>query len=159
MATFIERKDLQPQAPYRAALLTYPANLRQALKDAQADPAKTLLGVGQGIGSTFVTKVMASAKPDFIWLDVEHGMFNRLELHEYVQPRRRNYRIDLIYRSAVQAGSHHSEGKSAIIVRVPKDDELSLTTALDAGAAGVVIPHCESAKDVTNMIKGAYYRE
>jgi 4-hydroxy-2-oxoheptanedioate aldolase len=27
-------------------------------------------------------QVLASAKPDFIWIDVEHGMFNRLTLHE-----------------------------------------------------------------------------
>jgi len=45
-----------------------------------------------------------------------------------------------------------------VIVRVPKHDEISLTTALDAGAAGIVIPHCESAKDVTDMLKEIYYR-
>jgi 4-hydroxy-2-oxoheptanedioate aldolase len=84
MATFLEQKALQPQAKHRAALLTYPANLRQALKDAQADQEKILFGVGQGIGSSAVTKVLASAQPDFIWLDVEHGMFNRSELYEYV---------------------------------------------------------------------------
>ena len=46
-----------------------------------------------------------------------------------------------------------------VIVRVPKHDEISLTTALDAGAAGIVIPHCESAEEVKDMIKEAFYRE
>lgn len=81
---YSEQPHLHPHAPYRAAMLTYPGNLRQALKDAMVDPAKTLFGVAHGIPSTFVTKLLASTKPDFIWIDVEHGMFNRLELHEYI---------------------------------------------------------------------------
>ena len=79
---YSEQKELHPTAPYRASMLTYPGNLRKALEDAQADGSKTLMGVAHGIPSTFVTKLIASAKPDFIWIDVEHGMFNRLELHE-----------------------------------------------------------------------------
>lgn len=46
-----------------------------------------------------------------------------------------------------------------VIVRVPKNDELSLTTALDAGAAGIVIPHVESAQEVRDMMKEMYYRK
>jgi 4-hydroxy-2-oxoheptanedioate aldolase len=79
---YSERPDLHADAPHRAAMLTNPGNLRQALKDAMEDPSKTLFGVAHGIPSTFVTKMLASTKPDFIWIDVEHGMFNRLELHE-----------------------------------------------------------------------------
>jgi 4-hydroxy-2-oxoheptanedioate aldolase len=45
-----------------------------------------------------------------------------------------------------------------VIVRVPKHDEVSLSTALDAGAAGIVIPHCESAEDVKHFMKDIYYR-
>jgi 4-hydroxy-2-oxoheptanedioate aldolase len=77
-----EQPELHTKAPYRAALLTFPGNFKKALQDAQADPNKTLLGVAHGIPSVFVTKVLASTKPDFIWIDVEHGMFNRLELYE-----------------------------------------------------------------------------
>jgi len=83
-APFSEQKDLHPVAPYRSALLTYPANFRQALKDAAEDRNKIQLGIAQGIPSMFVTKILASTKPDFIWLDVEHGMFDRLSLFEYV---------------------------------------------------------------------------
>lgn len=80
--SFLEQPDLHVKARHRAALLTHPGNFKQALLEAQEDPSKTLMGVAHGIPSTFVTKVLASAKPDFIWIDVEHGMFNRLELHE-----------------------------------------------------------------------------
>lgn len=137
---YSEQPHLHAQAPYRAAMLTYPGNLKKALRDAQADPAKTLFGVAHGIPSTFVTKLLASTKPDFIWIDVEHGMFNRLELHD-----------------AIHAAQTHSEGRALVIVRVPKHDELSLTTALDAGASGIVIPHVESAQEVKDMIKEMYY--
>lgn len=44
-----------------------------------------------------------------------------------------------------------------MIVRVPKHDEVSLTTALDAGAAGIIIPHTESAEEVKKFIKEMYY--
>jgi len=120
--------------------LTYPGNFREALRQAAVDPKKTLFGVGHGIPSTFVTKVIASTKPDFIWIDVEHGIFNRLTLYD-----------------AIHAAQHHSEGKSMVVVRVPKHDEVSLSTALDAGAAGIVIPHCESAQEVQKIIDEIYY--
>lgn len=81
---FSEQPSLHTHAPYRAASLTQPGNLRKALADAQADPSKALMGIAHGIPSTFLTKLIASTKPDFIWMDVEHGMFNRLTLHEYV---------------------------------------------------------------------------
>jgi 4-hydroxy-2-oxoheptanedioate aldolase len=61
--------------------------------------------------------------------------------------------------SAIHAAQHHSEGKSLVIVRVPKHDEVSLTTALDAGASGIIIPHTESAQDVKDKIREIYYRE
>jgi 4-hydroxy-2-oxoheptanedioate aldolase len=137
---FPEQPELHTVAPHRAAMLTYPGNFREALRQAQADPTKTLLGVAQGIPSVFVTKVLASTKPDFIWLDVEHAMFDRLTLFD-----------------AIQAAQHHSEGKSMVVVRVPKHDETALSTALDAGAAGIIIPHCESAQEIRDKIKEVYY--
>lgn len=45
-----------------------------------------------------------------------------------------------------------------VVVRVPKHDEVSLSTSLDAGAAGVVFPHMETVDDVKEMIKKVYYR-
>jgi 4-hydroxy-2-oxoheptanedioate aldolase len=143
MASFTpysQQKQLHTEAPYRASVLTQPGNLKKALADAQADAAKTMMGVAHGIPSVFVTKLIASRKPDFIWIDVEHGMFDRLTLHD-----------------AIHAAQHHSEGHSLVIVRVPKHDEISLTTALDAGAAGIVIPHCESVEEVEHFKKEAFF--
>lgn len=46
-----------------------------------------------------------------------------------------------------------------VLVRVPKHDTVSISTALDAGAAGIVIPHVESAQEVKDKIKEIYFRE
>lgn len=59
--------------------------------------------------------------------------------------------------SAIHAAQHHSEGSTMVIVRVPKHDDVYLSTALDAGAAGVVIPHCETAEEVREKMKDIYY--
>ncbi|KAL7907466.1 Pyruvate/Phosphoenolpyruvate kinase-like domain-containing protein [Trichoderma velutinum] len=137
---YLEQTNLHSQAKWRSALLTYPGNLQEALREAQKDSKKTLFGVAQGIPSTFLTKVYASTRPDFVWFDVEHGMFDRLVLHD-----------------VIHATQHHSEGQTMAIVRVPEDDEISLTTALDAGAAGIIIPHCESKEEVEKFMKRIYY--
>lgn len=54
---YLEQPEVQVKAPHRAALLTYPGNLKEALRQAQEDPKKTLFGVAHGIPSVFVTKV------------------------------------------------------------------------------------------------------
>jgi 4-hydroxy-2-oxoheptanedioate aldolase len=54
---FPEQPQFHTVAEHRAAVLTYPANLRRALEQAKEDPRKTLIGVAQGIPSVFVTKV------------------------------------------------------------------------------------------------------
>ena len=54
---FLEQPELHTKAPFRAAVLTYPANFKEALSQAQADPRKILIGVAQGIPSVFLTKV------------------------------------------------------------------------------------------------------
>jgi len=40
-----------------------------------------------------------------------------------------------------------------------KGDVVSMATCLDAGAAGIVLPHCESAEEVQEILKEIYYRE
>lgn len=70
--SYAEQPQLHTKAPYRSALLTQSANGQEAMRRAFADPAKTLFGVAQGVPSVFVTKLLASTRPDFIWLDAEH---------------------------------------------------------------------------------------
>jgi len=46
-----------------------------------------------------------------------------------------------------------------VFVRVPRGDPTTLTSALDAGAAGIILPHTETAQDVRDLIKEVYYRK
>lgn len=73
---YLEQPHLRTKGPFRSSLLIHPGNFQEALNQAVADPKKTLFGVGTGIPSTFVTKVLASTEPDLIRNDVEHGMFD-----------------------------------------------------------------------------------
>lgn len=61
--------------------------------------------------------------------------------------------------SAIHAAQHHSEGETFVIVRVPKEDEIVLSTALDAGASGIIIPHCETKEEVEEFMQKMYYRK
>jgi 4-hydroxy-2-oxoheptanedioate aldolase len=61
--------------------------------------------------------------------------------------------------SAVHAAQHHSEGRSMVIVRIPEHDEITLSTALDAGASGIVIPHCEDVEEIKKVVDAALYRK
>lgn len=54
---YLEQPQLHTKAKHRAALLTYPGNLRDAVRQAKEDPKKVLFGLGQGIPSVFATKV------------------------------------------------------------------------------------------------------
>jgi len=75
---YSSQSSLHIHDPYHAAMLTQPANLRQALKDA----SKSLMGIAHSIQSSSFTKLLAITKPYFLFIDVEHGMFDRLMLHE-----------------------------------------------------------------------------
>lgn len=46
-----------------------------------------------------------------------------------------------------------------VAVRVPAKDMTVLSTALDAGASAIVIPHCESVESVKAMLDEIYYRK
>ncbi|RAO66848.1 uncharacterized protein BHQ10_002860 [Talaromyces amestolkiae] len=127
--SYDEQPVSQSKATLRAALLTYPGNLQEALRRVRDNPQNTLFGVTQTIPSPAVTKALASARPDFIWIDTEHSTFDRLSLND-----------------AIHAAQHHSEGHTLAIVR-----------ALDAGASGIIIPHCESAEEVKQIIAKVYY--
>jgi 4-hydroxy-2-oxoheptanedioate aldolase len=61
--SYLYQPDLHTKAEHRAALLTYPGNLREALRQAKEDPKKTLFGVAHGIPSVFVTKVKTHPSP------------------------------------------------------------------------------------------------
>ena len=53
-----KQPGLHVDAPHRAALLTFPGNLKAALQESLEDPQKTMIGVAHGIPSVYLTKVV-----------------------------------------------------------------------------------------------------
>jgi len=54
---YLEQVEIHTKAKFRAALLIYPGNFKEALRQAASDPKKTLFGAAHGIPSPYVTKV------------------------------------------------------------------------------------------------------
>ena len=81
-------------------------------------------------------EIAADAGFDWLFLDWEHGLHDVRSLQQIVQ--------------AVG-------GKCASIIRVPANDPVWIAKALDTGAAGLIIPHIESAGDIERAIRSAKY--
>lgn len=80
--TYKNATHLHVQAPHRPAQLTQPHNLKGVLKSMSKDPSKAIFGVGQGIPSVFLSKVLGQAGADFVWLDGEHSLWDRSTIYE-----------------------------------------------------------------------------
>jgi len=102
--------------------------LKKALKNGLA-----VLGTWCDLPSPAVANVLAKAKLDFVIIDMEHGPMD--------------YRIAQEMAFAVEC-----EGASALI-RVPSLNESDILRALDAGAAGIIVPHIESVEDRKKVVK------
>lgn len=80
--SYANAKHLHVHAPLRPAQLTQPHNLKGLLRSMKGDPKKAIFGVGQGIPSVFLSKVIAQAGADFVWLDGEHSLWDRSTIYE-----------------------------------------------------------------------------
>jgi 2-keto-3-deoxy-L-rhamnonate aldolase RhmA len=74
---------------------------------------------------------------DFLLLDMEHGAFS----------------LDTLRRMLFPLGP----STVAPIVRVPENNRTVIGQVLDLGAAGVVVPHVESADDAARAVRAARY--
>lgn len=100
---------------------------------------------GEGLLGTFLktptshaTEILADVGFDFVVVDAEHAPFSRAD-------------IDLMMLSARAAGI-------ASVVRVPSAAPEHILTVLDAGAAGVLVPHVSSADVVRAIVDAAYFK-
>ena len=82
-------------------------------------------------------KALALAGHDFVWLDMEHAMYDWETLHGLVQ-----------YARAVGI---------APLVRVTDLSYAAIARALDAGAVGVVVPRVETVSQVEEAVACALY--
>jgi 4-hydroxy-2-oxoheptanedioate aldolase len=58
----------------------------------------------------------------------------------------------ILMQNIIQALSFHSQGKTIPVVRVPSHEPSFISTALDAGAAGIVLPHTETREHAQHLV-------
>jgi 2-keto-3-deoxy-L-rhamnonate aldolase RhmA len=108
-------------------------NLRRALRS-----GSPLFGILVKTASHQIVEALGHAGMDFVMLDQEHGPFGSNQLDISL----------LACRAAGIAG----------IVRVSQLDESLMLTALDLGAAGIMVPHIRTAGDAERAVGAARYR-
>jgi 2-keto-3-deoxy-L-rhamnonate aldolase RhmA len=89
------------------------------------------------IPDSFVAEVMGAAGVDVVVVDTEHSPMSSAQLQ------------------AVLAGLHPSE--SAVIVRVPANDDVYIKQALDLGAEGVLVPGVQSRLECETAVRSCRY--
>jgi 4-hydroxy-2-oxoheptanedioate aldolase len=95
------------------------------------------VGVWCSSRDSFVAEAVASAGPDYVCIDVQHGASEFANLVEMVQ--------------AVQAGG------STAVVRVAENSLALINKALDAGAAGVIVPLIEDAEAALRAVQACRF--
>lgn len=106
---------------------------------ARLSAGERLLGTFLKTATGHATEILAGAGFDFVVVDAEHAPFSRSD-------------IDLLMLAARAAGI-------ASVVRVASADEAHLQTALDCGAAGVLVPHVASAETLTGVVSACRYTD
>jgi 2-keto-3-deoxy-L-rhamnonate aldolase RhmA len=97
---------------------------------------KPLLGVLISLPSPEIAEIYADAGFDWLFLDWEHGLHDVLGLQRIV----------------MAVGE-----KCPCVIRVPDNDPVWIAKALDTGAAGLIIPHVNTAADAARAASAAKY--
>jgi len=98
-----------------------------------------LLGMFLDLGSAVTAEIAAGAGFDWLVLDAEHGALGAAPLHGQLQ--------------AVAGGT------AAPFVRVPSPRSDLVGWALDAGAAGIVVPRSDTVEDVLGAVAATHYSQ
>jgi 2-dehydro-3-deoxyglucarate aldolase/4-hydroxy-2-oxoheptanedioate aldolase len=95
-----------------------------------------LLGTVLTLPVPEVAEVVALAGFDWLFVDMEHGL------------------IDL---AAVQRVTQAVGHLCPCIVRVPTNEPILIAKALDTGAAGIIVPHVNTADEARAIVRAAHY--
>ena len=94
-------------------------------------------GVAVSLGNTIAAEMLARSGVDWIWIDEQHGAWDRERMYEAIQV------VGL-------AGC-------APIVRAGSNEFFRIGRALDAGALGVIVPMVNSAEEAEAAVHAAKY--
>jgi 2-keto-3-deoxy-L-rhamnonate aldolase RhmA len=95
-----------------------------------------LLGTVLTLPAPEVAEVVAAAGFDWLFVDMEHGLFDFAAVQRIVQ-----------------AAGH----LCPCIVRVPNSEPILIAKALDTGAAGIIVPHVNTAAEARAIVRAATY--
>ncbi len=95
-----------------------------------------LVGTLLSLPSPEIAEICADAGLDWLFIDMEHGLF------DFVAVQR-----------MVQAVGH----RCPCILRVPANEPIWIAKALDTGAAGLIFPHVNSDQDAGAVVRAARY--
>ncbi len=113
------------------------ATLQRRLRD-RLGAGESLLGTFLKTPTAHATEILGGAGFDFVVVDAEHAPFSRGD-------------IDLMMLAARAGGI-------PAIVRVASAAPADLLTALDCGAAGVLVPHVDSEAKLRRIVADCRYR-
>lgn len=94
-----------------------------------------LIGTIVAIGSTDAVEVLAASGFDWLFIDAEHSPLSPATVQQMVLAAR----------------------DVPCVVRLPANDEVFLKQALDAGAAGIIVPLVNSAAEAASVVRRAKY--
>lgn len=94
-------------------------------------------GLAMGTNNTNIAEILARSGFDWIWIDEQHGAWDRAAMYQAIQI------VGL-------AGC-------APIVRAGSNEFFRIGRALDAGAAGLIIPMINSAEEAEAAVRAAKY--
>src|SRR5215211_3570189 len=102
-------------------------------KERLCAPESGLLGMFVKIPTMETIEILASAGCDFVIIDMEHAPLS----------------VDVVYRMVVTA----EQGGMAALVRLRGHDTATANMFMDAGASGVLVPHCSPVDVARELIQ------
>ena len=96
-----------------------------------------VIGTWNTLGSPLITEALASAKPDFLIIDFEHGPQNFHQIHNFVNACEK-YDV-------------------SPLIRIPGNIDHLALQALDQGAHGIVVPHIETKEEAVKFVNYIKY--
>ena len=99
-------------------------------------PGQALRMVWLALGSVPLAEIAANAQPDVLVLDLQHGLWDRASLE-----------------AAIGLAQRHVP----VLARTTDGSLPAIAQALDAGAAGVLVPLVETAEDARRIVEAGRY--
>lgn len=109
----------------------FPNRALSALREGQA-----LSCLWLALGSVALAEIAAEQAPDAVVLDLQHGLWDAASAHAAIAAIATN---------------------STAMVRVAENRAFAIGQALDAGAAGVIVPLIDSAEDAEYAVAASHY--